>query len=214
MVETVKAPSPEDIAAAAHALGFTPGPEACRNLALYLGLLVKWNAAMNLVGPRTWREIFDSLIVDSLHLAHFLPKLPLGLAPRCLDLGAGAGLPGIALRMLWQQGEYCLVEAREKRTLFLRAVLAACPLPGVSVFQGRAQSLLEEHGGGDLLVSRAFMPWQQVLDLVQDHCRVGALCIFLANAPLSKTPHPWLRQEQASYLVAGKTRYLWALRKV
>lgn len=97
---------------------------------------------MNLVGTRTAEETFATLVVDSLHLADFLVQdwameTPLSGEPDCWDLGSGAGLPGLPLRMLWQQGTYWMVEAREKRALFLSTVLARFPLPETRVFRGR-----------------------------------------------------------------------------
>ena len=79
---------------------------ALEPLAEYLEMLCQWNKAMNLVGPHTWQDIFGRLAVDSFHLADFLNKLDLPEAPLCWDLGAGAGLPGIPLRMVWRRGAH------------------------------------------------------------------------------------------------------------
>lgn len=207
-------PDPALVREAAARLSFFPDDKACQDFATYLGLLVKWNKAMNLVGPGNWQQIFDSLVVDSFYLASFVAALALPKEPRCLDLGAGAGLPGLPLRILWKQGSYTLVEAREKRALFLRTVLAACALPGVEVYQGRAEQVLGLRGGGDMIVSRAFMPWEQVLSLVQDFCAPGAFCLFLANTPMPDTvPEQWEALQQRAYAVQEKERYLWALQK-
>ncbi len=136
--------------------GFAPDetPEAAQALAGYLELLMKWNRVMNLVGTRTWQATFRTLIVDSLHLARFLRSLPLPEAPETWDLGAGAGLPGIPLRAVWQVGIYHLVDAREKRTLFLSNVLARHPLPGTVVFRGRVEEFMPTRPKADCVVSR------------------------------------------------------------
>lgn len=202
------------VSAAARRLGFAPDETACAGLAVYLGLLVKWNRAMNLVGPAGWHEIFDNLVVDSLHLVPFLQSLGLPDNPQCRDLGAGAGLPGIALRLLWQKGAYVLVEAREKRALFLRAVLAACPLPGVTVFQGRAEEYLHTQGAGHLIVSRAFMPWNKVLELIEPYAVDGLVCVFMLKAPVPQKPLPGWRVKAAhSYRAGGDERCFWALER-
>lgn len=206
--------TPEALAAAATALGFSPGDGELRELSLYLGILEKWNKAMNLVGPGSWRDIFDTLIIDSLHLAGFVRALPLPAAPLCRDLGAGAGLPGIPLRVLWREGKYALIEAREKRALFLKTVLASCPLPGVSVFQGRAEAFMAANPPASLTVSRAFMPWEQVLALVAPHTEPGGLCVFLTLAPLPATlPGGWRAVDERTYRVKKDARYFWALEK-
>jgi 16S rRNA (guanine527-N7)-methyltransferase len=91
---------------------------AIEGLAVYLELLVRWNAAFNLVGPDGWREIFTHLAADSFYLADFLSRLPLPDASQTWEFGAGAGLPGIPLRLVWTQGEYCMVERRKNGRFF------------------------------------------------------------------------------------------------
>ena len=131
--------SPYDLQDWAKRAGFELTEETLPPLAGYLGLLIQWNRVMNLVGTRTTEDTFFTLVVDSLHLGRFLREdVEYSAAPCCWDLGSGAGLPGLPLRMIWQEGDYWMVEAREKRALFLSTVLAKYPLPGTHVFRGRA----------------------------------------------------------------------------
>lgn len=216
MARAVSGPpcTPAALEEAAAKLGFSLSAEGLESLAAYLALLEKWNKVMNLVGPGSWRDIFDSLIVDSLHLAGLVAGLPLPPAPLCRDLGAGAGLPGIPLRMLWQAGHYTLVEAREKRALFLKTVLASRALPGVSVFQGRAEVFMAAQPPADLTVSRAFMPWRDVLALIDPHTAPGGFCVFLTLAPMpDELPQGWASFAERVYPVSKDTRYFWVLRK-
>ena len=130
---------------------------------------MQWNRVMNLVGARHWRDALDDLVMDSFHLNAFLrsqvlPALP--ASPSCWDLGSGAGLPGIPLRILWNEGDYWMVESRDKRTIFLSTVLARSPLPGTHVFHGRAEQFMEGKKA-DLIVSRAFMPWKELLEFIR-----------------------------------------------
>ena len=124
------------LARCAREAGVTVPEAALPGLAEYLQLLCRWNKAMNLVGAHHWRDAMQRLVADSFHLATFLDGLPLPEDPLCWDLGSGAGLPAIPLRMAWQRGTCWLVEAREKRALFLSTVLARVPLPGTHVFRG------------------------------------------------------------------------------
>jgi 16S rRNA (guanine527-N7)-methyltransferase len=180
----------------------------------YLVLLVKWNRAMNLIGPSHWDEILLTLVADSFFLAPFLESLPLPDSPECWDLGAGAGLPGIPLRLLWERGTYTLVEPREKRTLFLQTVLAACALPGVRVFRGRAEAFMPDRSLADLVLSRAFMPWEKVLELIVPYVAPNGYAIFLTLAPLpGELPTGWTAAAHSQYTLAGGSRYFWALRK-
>lgn len=162
--------SPYDLQDWAKRAGFELTEETLPPLAGYLGLLIQWNRVMNLVGTRTAEDTFFTLVVDSLHLGRFLREdVEYSAAPCCWDLGSGAGLPGLPLRMIWQEGDYWLVEAREKRALFLSTVLAKYPLPGTHVFRGRAEAFMAGPPArtADLIVSRAFMPWPGVLELVK-----------------------------------------------
>ena len=87
--------------------------KALEPLGIYLEMLCQWNKAMNLVGPHSWQNMLTRLVADSFHLAPFLSGLPMPASPLTWDLGAGAGLPGIPLRMLWPDGSYYMVEVRE-----------------------------------------------------------------------------------------------------
>lgn len=205
-------PTAEDIRAAAQAEGFALGEARTRGLATYLGLLEKWNRATNLVGPRTWPEMFATLAVDSLHLAGFLARLPLPESPRSFDLGAGAGLPGIPLRLAWTAGDYHLVEVREKRVAFLRLALGSLNLPRTFVFAGRAGQAAAALGPADVVLSRAFLPWPELLPLARTLLVPGGRVVVLAgeDAP-QDLPPGWALEARQDYKAAGKRRFFWSL---
>lgn len=195
--------------------GFELGDDALAGLNAYLELLLKWNKVMNLVGPQTWTELLDTLVLDSFYLAGFLDSLELPESPLAWDFGAGAGLPGIPLRMLWTRGDYHLVEAREKRALFLQTVLAACKLERTTVFRGLAQDFMKQSGPADLVVSRAFMPWEKLLLMVRDYIAPGGLVIILALTPPPLLPFGWRLKKSMEYMLPqdkpGQPHYFWAL---
>ena len=203
-----------ETAARCERLGFSLNDAQSVALAGYLDLLVKWNRVMNLVGRSDWCDILDHLVVDSLHLADFVRGLELPDSPECWDLGAGAGLPGLPLRMLWQKGCYHLVDSREKRAIFLRTILAAFPLPGVSVFQGRVEAFMPTRPLADLIVSRAFMPWEKMLHLVRGFTVPGSFCLFLTLVPLPPDlPQGWTAHAEKRYMTDSTPRFFWALRR-
>ncbi len=191
--------------------------EALPPLAQYLQILMRWNSVMNLVGADNWKNCLQKLIIDSVHLAKFLENLPEHEHPHIWDLGAGAGLPGIPLRMLWKKGEYTLVEIREKRSIFLNTVLAQITLENTHVFQGDVVHFLKstDHKA-HIILSRAFMPWQKVVQLVKPHLADDGRIIFLS---LEKAPEEELNnlgftiENQYSYKVAPKTRWFWSIKK-
>lgn len=193
-------------------LGFPLPSAAVHGLAVYLGQLMKWNRAMNLVGTRTWEETLDTLVVDSLHLADFLATCALPPAPVTWDLGAGAGLPGIPLRLLWHEGTYILVEAREKRALFMRTALAGINLAGTDVYHGRAEDFFSRAGKADLILSRAFMPWRDMLAFISEPLSPAGRVVFLTRTPAPEDlPEPWILQNSGTYAVNGKKRFFWCL---
>lgn len=194
---------------------FEPSPEEREALAGYLELLLHWNRSMNLVGTRTWQDTFKTLVVDSLHLLRFLRSLPLPAEPVTWDLGAGAGLPGVPLRMIWHDGSYTLVEAREKRAMFLNMVLARHPQPRTTVFQGRAEKFMNGRPPADIILSRAFMPWAELLPFVQAHVAPEGRVVFLTLEPLpSQLPEGWCAESESSYETVGGRRYFWSLRPI
>ncbi|WP_320171629.1 16S rRNA (guanine(527)-N(7))-methyltransferase RsmG [Maridesulfovibrio sp.] len=187
-------------------------------LADYLNLLIKWNKSMNLVGPSGWEEIFHSLITDSLYLADFLKTLDLPESPRTLDLGAGAGLPGIPLRCVWQNGSYLLVESRQKRSIFMRTVLRSIKLPGTDVFQGRAEKIPQAELPADLIISKAFMPWKELLPFVIPMLGKGGRVIILSNdlPPDSAATEKFgfKVEKHTTYSAGNREHYLWALKNI
>lgn len=216
------------LAGRCHAAGWELTPDQADKLAVYLGLLMRWNAAMNLVGTHSWTATLDHLVFDSFELARFLSNdaQPESLAragdshATCLhtwDLGAGAGLPGIPLRIVWPHGKYWLVEAREKRALFLSTVLARISLPGTHVFRGRAEAFMPGRQA-DCILSRAFMPWPDVLRLAHPHLAPGGQVILLTKEPI-ETKHmnvaspdaDWRIHASICYQVGADTRRLYAL---
>ncbi|MDR2744663.1 MAG: class I SAM-dependent methyltransferase [Desulfovibrio sp.] len=194
--------------------GKLPG-DVIEDLAVYLELLVRWNAAFNLVSLGGWREIFTDLAADSFYLADFLALLPLPRAPLTWDFGAGAGFPGIPLRLIWTRGEYCMVEGREKRAIFLSTVLALLKLKRTHIFRGTVENFFETRrppSRARCIVSRAFLPWRELLDLTRAHLPpAGILIVFAVQETPSTLPAPWTLIDTYAYAVAGKSRYFWAL---
>lgn len=208
---------PPGLAARTPAALLTALPE---RLGRYVDLLCAWNDAVNLTGGRGREDVLARLVPDSFHLAAFLRGPALAAAadaaepegPRVWDLGAGGGLPGIPLRMLWERGTYTLVEVRQKRALFLANALAALRLARTHVFRGPAERLFAEHPeGADWILSRAFLPWPKLLEFCRPALRPGGVLLIFAAAPCGELPPPWRPLAQAAYAAGASRRWLWAL---
>ena len=158
-----------------------PCPEdALPSLLEYVNMLMRWNARMNLVGARTWEEAVEDLIADCLRLKEFLETLPLADDPVSWDPGAGAGLPGIPLRCVWKKGTYHMIEVRSKRALFLSQVLGTIDLARTYVHNEDINKFMRGKKA-DLVVSRAFLPWEKVLELVGGNLAENGLVVFMSR---------------------------------
>jgi len=135
------------------------GEAALADFAAWRGLLAEWSARINLVGPKELDRFWDRHALDS---AQLLPLGPLGA--RWIDLGAGAGFPGIAVAIAQKHlgaGETVLVESVGKKAAFLRAVAEALGLPA-TVRGERWQDLKREPFGA--VTARAFAPLPRLFD--------------------------------------------------
>lgn len=198
--------SPYDLQDWAKRAGFELTEETLPPLAGYLGLLIQWNRVMNLVGTRTAEDTFFTLVVDSLHLGRFLREdVEYSAAPCCWDLGSGAGLPGLPLRMIWQEGDYWMVEARENEP-------CSCPRSSPNIpcrnpcLPGPRRSVYGRTAArtADLIVSRAFMPWPGVLELVKGNLTPNGVIVLLLRERLQESPD-W-EQAAQNWRIAGNIR--------
>jgi 16S rRNA (guanine527-N7)-methyltransferase len=107
-----------------------------------------------------------------------------------VDIGAGAGIPGLPLRLADPAIAVTLVEARRKRVSFLLAALRQLDLGDVAVREGRAETLLDQEpdlaGGFDVVVVRSVGPATALLPLARKYLRAGGL--FVASGPPNPLP--------------------------
>lgn len=189
--------------------------EIVKKLEEYTKSLVKWNRAFNLVGSDDPRVILEDLILDSYYLAAFLDLLPMPENPRIWEPGAGAGIPGIPLRIMWRKGEYAMIERREKRALFLNIILTRLNLPSTRAHREDAQDFFAREIAwrrkADAIISRAFMPWRELLPFCLPALAPGGMVIVMANDAPPSLPQGWNMANSLPYLANKKERWLWAV---
>ena len=180
-------------------------------MALFISELLAWNTKINLIGKQDWLSAYRFLIKDSLYLAELLPQLDMPQDPLALDLGAGAGLPGIPLRIVWPIGEYLLVEPRQKRGLFLHHAVRTLSLPRTYVRICRTQDLDQQPA--NLILSRAMCPWTELLSLVQPMLSPQGRVVIFSNQswnPDQSCPCGWNFDREMKYPVGPDwQRYFW-----
>jgi 16S rRNA (guanine527-N7)-methyltransferase len=115
----------------------------------YLRILEQWSTRMNLVAARSRDEIIDRHLIDSLALARWARA-----ARVAVDLGSGAGFPGVPLAVIAPRVRFHLVESRTKRSSFLRHVARTIGLRNVEIWEASAETWKIAENV-DLVVARA-----------------------------------------------------------
>ena len=120
-----------------------------QQLVAYLGLLLKWNAAYNLTAIREPMQMVSRQLLDSLSI------LTLVRGRRVLDVGTGAGLPGVPLAVMMPDLEFTLLDTNSKKTRFVNQVKLELGLDNLTVVQQRVERF-QSQAGFDTITSRAF----------------------------------------------------------
>jgi 16S rRNA (guanine527-N7)-methyltransferase len=151
----------------------------------YLELLIKWQKVQRLVGSSKPASIVEDLLLDSLLFARVFPAPPRTI----MDLGSGAGLPGIPLSIVLPEARVTLVEARQKRASFLSTAVRELGLHTASVMNSRAEALLPElERSFDAVVMRCAGPLVEALPLASRFVLPGGAVV--ASGPPMPEPLP------------------------
>jgi 16S rRNA (guanine527-N7)-methyltransferase len=176
-------PTPLDLLQkGAAALGLELTPDTLVHLQTYLEELNLWNAKINLTGLKTDRDIVIKHFLDSLAVLPFLDD-----APSLVDLGSGAGFPGLVLKLARPQMNLTLVEAREKKAAFLEYLAARLHLTGVQVVQTHLTRPLAQRWEPKVaaVVSRAVFILPRLLELAALLLAPGGVVLALKSVHLA-----------------------------
>ena len=141
--------------------------------ARYLSILMDWNGRMNLTAVREPAAIETRHFLDSLTCAPLIGDLN---GQRLIDVGTGAGLPGLPLKILYPEMQLTLVESVGKKTRFLQAVVDELALTDVIILQERAEALGQQHAYRekyDWAVARAVAKLPTLAEYLLPFCKVG-----------------------------------------
>ena len=142
--------------------------------------LISWNENVNLTAVTGLEEVQERHFLDSLAVASALPETVLDGRDRLLDVGSGAGFPGLPLKIAYPRIDITLLEATRKKTAFLRHVVDRLGLEGVEVVTGRAEEeahrpeIRERFGA---VASRALARLDVLAELCLPFCAVGGMMI-------------------------------------
>jgi 16S rRNA (guanine527-N7)-methyltransferase len=190
----------EQLAQGIAALKLSLTPPQCGMLLTYVQLLDKWNQVYNLTAIRDPREMITRHLLDSLAVVPFIK------GPRVLDVGTGAGLPGIPLAIALPDLEFVLVDSVAKKTRFLVQAVAELGLKNVTVETRR----VENHLPGDLfdtVISRAFSHLAAFVAATGPLCRPGGVLLAMKGRypqdELATVPAGYQVREVARVTVPG-----------
>ena len=154
----------------------------------YADLLVRWNRTHHLTALKTRADIGRVLFLDSLLFRALLPER----AKNVLDIGAGAGIPGIPLRLIDPAMSLTLIESRRKPVSFLHALTRELALTDISVHHGRAETIASEvpelQGKFDIALTRAVGLKPQVIEMAMAYLKSRGQLI--ASGPPADTDMP------------------------
>lgn len=177
--------------------GVVVSENALGHLVTYQELLLRWNRRINLTALRTPRRIVRQLFGESLYLTRVLV-----LRGRLLDVGTGAGFPGLALKMAVPSLDLTLIEANRRKCAFLKEVVRVCGLAGVRVVSKRFHEWVAHARGyvADISTTRAVDVSQSFLELVAQVTAPDGRAVFYTTDAIARrirsTARGWAWLEQ------------------
>lgn len=146
----------------------------------YYELLAEWNKRINLTGVTDYEEVQTKHFLDSLTVLPALAKQKDAADLSIIDVGSGAGLPGIPLKIVLAQAELVLLESVGKKTAFLEELVRQLRLDKVRVITGRAEEVAhqtEYRERFSVVISRALAKLPTLVELTLPFCKVGGVTI-------------------------------------
>lgn len=164
-----------------HRLGLRLDPAQRRALDIYRSELLRWGSHVNLTGLRS-----DEAIVREGFLRSLAYRVAFEPAPgtKAMDIGSGAGFPGLVLKICFPEIDMLLIEAARRRATFLRSLIRRLGVAGVRCLQVRAEELRGDaahRGSYHVAFARAVGPLPGVVSLAEPFLRDGGRLILQAG---------------------------------
>ena len=165
---------------------------ATERLQIFVGLLAKWNAAINLVSPASLAEVWTRHVADS---AQVLDLAPIRRA-RWLDMGSGAGFPGIVIALITADTpnpvEMTLVESDRRKAAFLSTVSRETGVPMI-IQAARIEAVAPQ--SADTVSARALAPLVKLCSFAERHLAPHGAALFLKgghyDAEIAEARRTW-----------------------
>lgn len=143
---------------------------------IFYDMLLETNKTMNLTAITEMHEIVLKHFIDSIALSNYIDLS----GKQVIDVGTGAGFPGIPLAILFPNTKFVLMDSLQKRLKFIDSVLAACNIKNVSTIHGRAEDLgqnTQYREKFDICVSRAVAALPVLLELCSPFVKVDGMFV-------------------------------------
>ncbi|MFL2844748.1 MAG: 16S rRNA (guanine(527)-N(7))-methyltransferase RsmG [Candidatus Puniceispirillaceae bacterium] len=156
--------------------------ETLSALSTYVDLLKKWQRHINLISPATLPDIWQRHVFDSAQLISHFPRKSSDDPCHILDIGSGAGFPGLVLAILGA-GRVRLIESDQRKAVFLQTVIHKLGLPACIVNQ-RIESV--EACKPDVITARAVAALPKLMKLIDRQLHNDVTCLFLKGVSIEE----------------------------
>lgn len=165
----------------------------------YMNLLIEWNEKMNLTAIIEPKEIILKHFIDSITIKKYLKE-----NDEVLDIGTGAGFPGIPLKIVEENSKITLLDSLNKRITFLQEVINKLNLKDIRGIHGRAEEFVKQKGERekyDIVTSRAVARLNVLLEYMLPFTKIGGSCICMKA---NNTEEELQEAEKAINILGGK----------
>ncbi len=166
----------EKLSAGAKKLGLSLSPSQLEQFSIYYQDLVDWNQRLNLTRLTGYEEVQIKHFLDSLTVSLAWPPPKTNPSFRVIDVGTGAGMPGLPLKILFPDIRLVLLEATAKKAAFLHHLKDRLGLNNVEIVVGRAEEVAhqaEYRENFNMVLSRGVAPLVTLVELTLPFCVVG-----------------------------------------
>ena len=153
-------------------------------LYIYMGLLQQWNEKINLTAIIEQKEVLQKHFVDSLTILPYIPK-----NSTIIDVGTGAGFPGIPIKIVEEEIQLTVLDALNKRVMFLQEVIKKLSLENVKIIHERAEIAGKDMNCReqfDIAVSRAVAPLSVLVEYLLPFVKLGGKCICMKGSNIEE----------------------------